>query len=301
MERRAAALAIVVGASLMGVKFLAYWLTGSAAVFSDAVESVVNVLASGLAFYALMLAHEPADREHPYGHGKVEFLSAAFEGGAMCIAAVFIGVKTVDLLLFRELRVEEIGLGLALIGLTIVVNGAVGFWLIRTAARTGSLTLEADGKHLGTDAVSSGAALVALAVVKFTGWTWADPIIALLIAAAIAWIGYGLFTRALGGLMDRQDESEGRAITAILDAHLGAAGREPRICSYHKVRHRHTGRYLWIDLHLRVPAGLTVRQGHDAATIIEEEIEQALGQANATAHIEPCSGRDCLVCAPPSP
>jgi cation diffusion facilitator family transporter len=296
LERRAAAWAVAVGAALMAVKFLAYWLTGSAAVFSDAVESIVNILASSLALYALSLAHAPADEGHPYGHGKVEFISAAFEGGAICVASVFIAVKTVDLLLFRELQVERLGPGLALVAITIVVNGGVGWGLVRLGRRTGSLTLEADGRHLASDAATSAAALAALGIVKLTGWVYADPIAALLIAGYIGWVGWGLFTRAMGGLMDRQDEADHRVILRILDGHKSPEGPEPRICSYHKVRHRHAGRYHWVDLHIRLPGDMSVRRSHEAATAIEEEIERALGEANATAHVEPCDGAGCVPC-----
>ncbi len=297
-ERFAAILAVVVGVGLMAVKFIAYGLTGSAAIFSDAVESIVNVLASLLALYAVWLAHEPPDESHPYGHGKVEFISAAFEGGAICIAAVVIVVRTVEALVRGGIAVEHLGIGLVLIGASIAVNGGVGAYLIWLGRRTGSMTLEADGRHLASDSITSASAIAALLIVRFTGWQLADPIAALLMAAYIGWTGLFVFRRAMGGLMDEQDAADRRLVHSILEAHRGPGGKEPRICSYHKVRHRHSGRYHWIDLHLLVPAGMPVREAHDTASAIEHEIEQALGPGDATAHIEPCEDAACPTCHP---
>ena len=169
VERRAAILSVAVGCSLMAVKFTAYVLTGSSAIFSDALESIVNVLASLFALYSLLLAHRPADAEHPYGHGKIEFMSAGFEGGLIVLAALAIGVKTLDTLLFHQIRIEQLGVGLILVAAAMLGNGATGVYLIRLGRRYGSMTLEADGKHLLSDAVTSIAALTALAIVKLTG------------------------------------------------------------------------------------------------------------------------------------
>lgn len=298
IEIRAALMSIAVGCGLMAIKFVAYFITGSAAIFSDAFESIVNVLASGFAFYSLRLAHRPADREHPYGHGKIEFMSAGFEGGLILIAALVIAVKTLDTLLFHQIQVEDLGLGLALVALAMLVNGAVGLYLIGIGRKHRSMTLEADGKHLLSDAVTSVAALAALLIIKLTGWIYADPIAALLIAVYIASLGVGLLRRSAAGLMDEQDMDDTRLLEGILDAHAGPSGSEPRICSYHKLRHRHAGRYHWVDFHLVIPAEMRIEQGHDIASRIEFEIEQSLGDADATAHVEPCTDTGCAACRP---
>jgi cation diffusion facilitator family transporter len=295
-ELGAAALALAVGIILLGIKFIAYVLTGSAAIFSDAMESIVNVLASGFALYSLSVAHQPADERHPYGHGKIEFLSAGFEGGMILLAAVVIAIKAIDLILFHTLDVHDIGTGAALMGMAMAVNGVVGTYLVRTGRREGSITLVADGKHLFTDAVTSAAALVALGTVRYTGWAWADPAAAVLIAVYIAATGLHLLRHAYSGLMDEQDREDDRQIREILDGHLGPAGREPRICSYHKLRHRHSGRYHWVDFHLVVDPDLNVSEGHRLASSIEHEIEQRLGAGNATAHVEPCTVAECAAC-----
>jgi cation diffusion facilitator family transporter len=299
VEARAAFISFAVGVLLLGIKFVAYFLTGSAAIFSDAMESIVNVLASAVAAWSLGLAHAPADADHPYGHGKVEFMSAGFEGGMILLAAMVMSVKAVDTLLFHPVTVEALGLGLSLMAGAMVVNGAVGLYLIRLGRRQGALALEADGHHLLSDAITSIVACVTLLAIRWSGdqWLWLDPIGALLIAAYIAWMGIGLLQRSAAGLMDRQDHEDERLMREILDAHCGPAGATPRICGYHKLRHRHSGRYHWIDVHITVAPAMSVLEGHDTASAIEGEIERRLGPGDATAHIEPCPG--CDLCRPP--
>jgi cation diffusion facilitator family transporter len=294
-ELQAAAIALGSGVVLLGMKFAAYLLTGSSAVFSDALEQIVNVLAAGFALYALSLAHRPADDAHPYGHGKIEFVSAGFEGGMMLVAALLIGLRAIESLAYGP-ELQRIDWGLAIIALATAGNGIVGWRLIRSGRRHGSITLEAGGRHLVSDAVTSIAVLVALGIVWLTGWTYADPIAALIMAVYVASVAGALMRRAAAGLMDEQDAADEQMLRALLDAHVGPAGAEPRICSYHKLRHRHSGRYHWVDFHIMVPAGWDVQRGHEVASAIEHEIELALGEGNATAHVEPCPDAACAAC-----
>lgn len=296
-DRRAAVISLSVGIALLAIKFTAYLLTGSTAIFSDAMESIVNVLASGFALYAVILAHQPADREHPYGHGKVEFLSAGFEGGMIVLAAAIIAVQAGEKLV-HGVSIQEIDLGLALIGLATLVNGGVGTWLIRKGKDGGSIALEADGRHLLSDAVTSVVVLISLAAVRLTGLSWIDPVAALAVACYIAWMAAGLLRRSAAGLMDEQDRADDAMLRGILDSHLGPEGKQPQICSYHKLRHRHSGRYHWVDFHIMVPADWHVDRSHQVASAIEYEIELALGEGNATAHVEPCQDSDCRMCTP---
>jgi cation diffusion facilitator family transporter len=289
VEARAVGISLGVGIALLVLKFIAYFLTGSAAIFSDAVESIVNVLASGVAAYSLGLAHTPADAEHPYGHGKVEFMSAGFEGGMILLAAVVMSAKAIDAML-HPARTEGLGIGICLMGVAMLINGGVGRYLIHLGRRRHALTLEADGHHLMSDAVTSLVATGALIAVTLTKWHWIDPIAALGIAFYVGWMGIGLLKRSAAGLMDQQDMDDEQVMKTILDSHVGDAGVEPRICGYHKLRHRHSGRYVWIDVHITVPGALSVREGHDIASVIEGEIERRLGESDATAHIEPCPG-----------
>jgi len=286
---------VVIGAVLLVIKFAAYYVTGSTAIFSDAMESIVNVLASGFAVYALFYAHRPADREHPYGHGKIEFMSAGFEGGMIFVAALVIAYHALEAILRNQSPVQ-IGFGLALMGAAMVVNGGMGVYLIRAGRKHGALTLEADGKHLFADAVTSAVTIVALLAVRWTGWPLIDPICGVLIAIYITVMAFGLMRTGAAGLMDEQDVQDEALLTRILDAHLVPHGKEPHICSYHKLRHRHSGRYHWVDFHMMVPPALTIDQGHAIASAIEYEIEQALGEGNATAHVEPCVDPVCARC-----
>ena len=294
-EAVAALVSVVVGVTLLVIKFVAYFRTGSAAIFSDAMESIVNVLASGFAVYSIHYAHRPADREHPYGHGKIEFMSAGFEGGMIFVAALVIVYHAIEAILLKP-ELEDMTLGLLLMGLAMLINGVTGVFLIRSGRRHGSLTLEADGKHLFADAVTSAATIVALLAVRATGWTIIDPIVALLIAAYITYMAIGLMRSGAAGLLDQQDLDDEALLIKILDGHLTPNGKEPQICSYHKLRHRHTGRYHWVDFHIVVPPALTIDQGHAIASAIEYEIEQALGEGNATAHVEPCVDPACATC-----
>jgi cation diffusion facilitator family transporter len=295
-EAIAGQLSVVVGVVLLGLKFVAYFVTGSAAIFSDAMESIVNVAASSFALYALFYAHRPADREHPYGHGKIEFMSAGFEGGMVFAAALVIAFRAIEAL-YRRPQLEQIGLGLWLMGLAMVVNGGMGLYLIRAGKKHNSLTLQADGHHLFSDAVTSAAAMVALVLVQVTNRPIIDPIFALLIAVYISILGIRLMRAGAAGLMDEQDLADEELLVKILDGHLVPDGKAPQICSYHKLRHRHSGRYHWVDFHIMVPPGMTIDQGHAVASAIEYEIEQALGEGNATAHVEPCVDAACARCA----
>jgi cation diffusion facilitator family transporter len=293
----AVGISLAVGVGLLGLKFFAYYVTESAAIFSDAVESIANVMGSAMATYALVVAHSPADDEHPYGHGKIEFLSAMFEGTLVLLAAVFIVIRTFDAIWHNELVQEQrLNLGLGLVVLAMLVNGGVGWYLVRTGRKQDSMTLEADGKHLMSDALTSVGVLVALGLVRVTGWRGFDPLAALLLGGYIGWMAIGLLRRAGARLMDRQDQGDVALLTRLLDAHVGPQGAEPRVCAYHKLRHRHNGRYHWVDLHLLVPGNWTVERGHAVAGAIEGELQRALGEGNATAHIEPCAAKDCPHC-----
>jgi cation diffusion facilitator family transporter len=287
-EARAILLSLLAGILLLAVKFAAYYLTSSTAVLSDAMESIVNVLASCFALYALRLAHLPADEKHPYGHGKVEFLSAGFEGGMVFLAALYIFVHVIYQF-FNPRPLERVETAMGLMLLATVVNGVIGFILIRAGKRNHSLTLEADGQHLLADAITSIAVLISLLLVKFTHSTLPDPITAILVSVYLVILAMRLLRRSTAGLMDEQDAADTTLIQSILDKHLPPNGTPPHICSYHKLRHRHSGRYHWIDMHLVVPPSHTITSAHELASQIEYEIEQALEMGNATAHVEPCT------------
>lgn len=295
-ERYAALSAVGVSVVLTTVKFVAFAVTGSAAVFSDALESIVNVAASCFALYAVALAHEPADDSHPYGHGKIEFLSAVFEGGLIFAAGIAV-VWHAAAMWWAGGELVRPGWGLLLIALASGVNLVAGGALLRIGRRRGSLALEADGKHLLTDVVTSVGVLVSLGLVWWTGQRWIDLATAGVIGMYLLVMAWRLMRRGAAGLMDEQDAADDEMIRAILDRHVGGRGGLT-VCSYHKLRHRHHGRMHWVDFHLCVPGELSVHEGHAIAGAIEGEIERALGEADATAHVEPCeSPQQCATCA----
>ena len=286
---------MAVAFALMATKVLAYRLTGSTAVFGDAMESLVNVAASLLAVWSVWMAHRPADRTHPYGHGKAEFVSAAVEGGLVVAAAGAVAVKSVSDFGSGAEPLERIDAGVLLLVATVAVNGLVGGWLLHLGRAGGSAALEADGVHLLSDAWTSGAAIASLLLVRSTGLQWIDPVVALVMAAWLVWCGWRVVRRSLGNLMDEQDQGDLVRVQALLEAHCRDEGPEPRICSFHKVRSRHSGREHWVDFHVQLPAGTDLRTAHEQATRIEDEIEATLG-GTATAHVEPCRSPECRRC-----
>jgi cation diffusion facilitator family transporter len=294
-EVRLVLVSLLVGAVLMAMKLLAYSLTKSAAIFSDAMENVVNLLASGFATYAVLLAHRPADKEHPYGHGKIEFMSAGFEGGMMLLASLLILARAVESLAYRQPN-QSITVGIVITAFSAVLCAATGLVLRRKGADTGSMTLQADGTHLLSDALTSVGVLAALAAVRWTGKQWLDPLAAIAVSIYVFFQASLLLRRSAAGLMDEQEPADTARLERLLDAHIGPKGRQPLICSYHKVRHRHSGRHHWVDFHIQVPARWDVEQGHRVATAIEMEIERELGQCSASAHVEPCLEEDCPNC-----
>ncbi len=286
LEHRAARIALVTSVVLLLTKLAAWRLTGSTAVFGDAMESVVNVAASALVIWSVWMANRPADETHPYGHGKAEFLSSAIEGGMISVAMLVVMVRSALELFDRSAAVEKIDFGLLLLAFTIMANGGVGMWLIQVGRKTKSSALHADGIHLISDAWTSGAAVASLLLVRWTGLAFIDPIIALIMAVWVGFVGYRLIRRALGDLLDEQDLADLAKVETILNDHVRADGLLPRIISFHKVRTRHSGRDHWVDFHVQLPGEMDLKTAHDVASEIENKIEAALG-GTATAHIEP--------------
>lgn len=295
-EHNAALISLVVGSALMLIKFVAYLFTGSSAIFSDALESIVNVIASGFALWAVNFSYQPADRTHPYGHGKIEFVSAMLEGSMILLAAAVILTQAI-VGFYRPQPIDHLASGILLVAAAMLINGGLGVFLIIRGKRHNAIALKADGEHLLSDAITSAAVLVALVLIKFTGWVILDPVCATLVSIYVAWMGVSLVRHSMGGLLDEQDLKDDHDLRALLDRHIGPAAVEPRICSYHKLRHRHTGRYHWIDFHLVVPANWGIQKAHEAASTLEHEIELLLTYADATAHIEPCPAEECAKCS----
>lgn len=292
----AARWAIVVGFVGFGLKLTGWLLTSSDAVFSDALESIVNIVASIGAFLALKYAERPPDEEHPYGHGPMEFISALFEGVLVAVAGMIILTHCAESLYRGRSELQQVDLGLVFVGASAVLNGIAGFVLLKVGRSMGSAALEGDGKHLLSDLVTTFAVIGGLIAVRITGLDWIDTAVAFGVGALLLVVGARVALRGVSAIIGVQDAEDHRRIVAILERHK--QGDEPRICSYASVRHRHQGRTHFVDMHLRVPRGMTVADSHDIASRLEREVLDAVGEGTATAHMEPCGDAACPRCAP---
>lgn len=274
---------LAIGIAMFLAKGLAYWFTGSAAILSDAAESVVHVVAVSFAAYSLWLSHQPPDRNHLYGHEKMGYFSAGFEGAMIMLAAVFIIAESVRKWV-AGLHIDNIAAGAVVTVAATAVNGWLGWHLIRVGRRERSLVLVANGKHVLTDSVTSFGVIIALGLVRFTGILEFDPVIAIAIALQILWSGARLMRQSFRGLMDETDPAIDRSLRAVLDAWCVESGGQ-----YHGFRHRSAGNTLWVEVHLLFPGRQDLETAHASATKLEQRIERELAGAQVvvTTHLEP--------------
>lgn len=278
---RLALLAILAAAATMALKFLAYYLTGSVGLLSDAVESTANLVAAMTALFAVWFAARPVDRTHNYGHEKVEFFAGGIEGFLILFAAVSIAFIAIQRLRNPH-ELEGIGLGLVIAIVASAINFAVSRILVNAGRRYHSVALEADGRHLMTDVVTSAGVVAGLILVRITGIAWLDPVLALLIALNILWTGYSLIRTSVDGLMDKAlPEEDVAALRQAIEAEL-----EPGEY-YHALRTRRAGSRDFVDFHLLVPGELTVQRAHEVTHRLEEAVVSALPRAEVTVHVEP--------------
>ncbi len=291
LAKRAGWLSLCVSIALFGCKFWAYRVTGSQAVFSDAMETIVNVVAAGLALLVLTIAYKPADREHPYGHGKAEFFSAAFEGGLIAFASVVILLEAVRAVL-RGASLTQTGVGLLVTFGAGVANALLGWYLIASGRRHRSPTLEASGHHVLSDFVTSVGVVVGLLLVKFTGLDWFDPLVAMAVGVYLGYTGIRLVRKSVGGLMDEED----REIISRLRELVGEK-RPKGIIHLHHMRVMRSGRFHHIDAHVVVPEIWNVAEAHDRTVAFEEELMKNYpypGELHL--HVDPCRRAYCQVC-----
>jgi len=292
---RAGWMSLAIGAAICAGKFAAYALTGSTAVFSDAMESVVNVIAAVLLVYSLVVAARPADRDHPYGHGKIEFFSAGVEGALIGVAAVLILLEA-GREIWRGPELRNLDRGLVLVAGLTAANGLLGLYLIRVGHRSRSLALEADGRHLMTDVATSVGVLVGLGAVRLTGWTLLDPLMAIAVALNILRSGWELVRRAVGGLMDEADVVVLQRIAGALEER-----REPWCIDMHSLRTWRSGAIQHADLHMSVPRFYDADQLHEIDTEIRHLVLRGVDAAgDVLVHFDPCRPRQCSECAMPA-
>jgi cation diffusion facilitator family transporter len=292
--RLAMTLSLLIGLFMFAIKMGAYVLTGSAAILSDAAESVVHVAAVVFAFYSLRLSFKPADEGHRYGHAKISFFSAGFEGGMILLAALYIAYEAIRKLIVGP-ELQNLGIGTSLTVLATLINGGLGAYLIATGRRRRSLILIANGKHVLADCWTSLGVIAGLGLAIGTGWLAWDPIAALVVAGNIIFSGVGLMRESFRGLMDEADPNIDRQLIAVLDAQTKQYGIQ-----YHDVRHRSLGSMYWVEVHLLFPQSQTIGQAHRTATAIEEAVAAALEpQTYVTTHLEAIEDHDRV--HPPGP
>ncbi len=291
VRMRAALISLGVGTALLGAKFLAFHLTGSSAVLSDALESIVNVLAAVFAVGGVIFAGKPADRCHPYGHGKIEFFTAAFEGGLIAFAAVIVMLQAARGLVSGG-EINHLDRGLLLIIGAGAVNGVLGWYLVRTGRTYQSLTLVADGKHVLSDFWTSAGVVLGLVLVRLTGVHWIDPVVAAGLGLNLAWTGWKLVRHAAGGLLDEEDAEIVRRLVAAADASSGSG-----IIRVHNLRAIRAGRFVHIDTHIVVPMFWDVGRAHDATDAFERRVIQVCGlKGEILIHTDPCRQLYCAQC-----
>jgi len=278
----------------MLAKFGAYLLTASNFILTDAAESIVNVLASDFAFFSIYLASQPRDENHPYGHGKVEYFSVFIEGSLIGIAGVIIIIKSVYSIFYPTI-IHDLLTGAVIIGITGVINGALGYYMINKGKLLQSITIEADGRHLLTDMVTSAGLVVGLLLISFTKIMWLDSALSILVAAYILFSGYKLIRRSVSGLMDETDFAVITEIVKVLNDK-----RRDEWIDIHNFRAQKYGHELHIDCHLTLPNYFNLIQVHNEVKLVDKLINKEVTKTELFIHTDPCLPECCYYCSMPN-
>lgn len=285
-------LAVSVGILLLIAKFAAYYLTHSNTILTDALESIINVVAGAFALYSLYLSSKPKDYDHPYGHGKVEFISAGFEGIMIAIAGVLIIGKSA-ISFFNPRPLEHLDIGLAIVVGSGLVNYLLAVLLVKTGEKHASLTLKADGEHLKSDAYSSLGVLVGLVLIMLTKWSSLDGIVAILMGCIIIYTGVKLLRKSVAGIMDETDEGIVQSVIKHLSEH-----RKAEWIDIHNLRIIQYGNKLHVDCHVTLPWYFTLEQAHNEIEEIAAIInEKHSAQVEFFIHGDPCIPQSCKICS----
>lgn len=287
---RYAWLSIAAALATIALKTTAWRITGSVGLLSDAAESFVNLIGAIMALAMLTIAARPADEDHSYGHGKAEYFSSGLEGGLILIAALSIGATALPRLLHPH-ALEQVSTGLIVSAAAAVINLVVALVLLRVGRRRQSVTLEANAHHLLTDVWTSVGVIVGVAAIRFTGWNWLDPVVALIVAANIIFTGVQIVRRSVLGLMDTAVSAEDlKTIQRVLVRHT-----QERV-QFHALRTRQSGARRFIEMHVLVPGEWTVQHGHDLLEQIENDLRNAVPNSTVLTHLEsiddPASWKD---------
>ncbi|MFM9027699.1 MAG: cation diffusion facilitator family transporter [Bacteroidota bacterium] len=283
---------LLVGMALTIGKFVAYWLTHSNAVLTDALESIINIIAAAFGLYSLVYASRPKDEDHPYGHGKMEFLAVGFEGGLILFAGGAMLFKAVHSL-FNPVSLEKIDFGLWITVVAAFVNFLMGRYLLSAGKKFHSNTLVADGKHLLSDTWSSIALLIGLFVIRLTGWFWVDTFLTIFLGIYILVVGYRLVKDSLAGLLDEADFGKLSEIVEVLNRE-----RKDLWIDIHNLRVVRYGSHIHIDAHLTLPWYHDLERTHTTVKDLERIVNEQFGhRVEFFIHTDPCLPASCAICS----
>jgi len=276
---------------LMLVKFAAYFFTHSVAILSDALESIINIVAGAFALFSIYYASKPKDPDHPYGHGKIENLSVGFEGALIFVAGLSIVVKAIYVL-FHPTTVSNLDLGLLLSGLAGACNFFMGYYLVRTGKKHNSILMIADGKHLVSDAVSSIGLIIGLFLMVLTHLPWIDSVLAIIFGIMILWTGFKLVRESVFNLLDKTDVEKLTELARVLQEE-----RRPKWIDMHNLRILKYGDHLHVDAHITLPWYDSLEITHNEIKAVEEVVKSKLGnEIEFFLHPDPCLPISCSVC-----
>ncbi len=285
-------LTLLVGILLLVVKFFAYYVTQSNAILTDALESIVNVVAGVFGLVSLSVAARPKDENHPYGHGKIEFISAAVEGSLIAVAGVVILVKSLHSF-FTPVTVTALDLGILLTAVAGAINYGLGWYVANRGAETGSMVLKASGAHLKSDGYSTVGLLLGLGLLWLTDWWWLDPALALIFGLIIVRAGIEVLRDSLAGIMDEVDYPLVEQIVAVLKSY-----RRPSCIDIHNLRVIKYGTALHVDCHMTIPWYYDTRQAHDEVDALEELLASHTEKPiEFFVHVDPCVPASCAICS----
>lgn len=279
-KKNAALLAILCGIAVFGIKLVAYFISNSVALLSDALESIVNIAASGLMFFSVCVSERAPDSSHKYGHEKIEDISSLLEG-ILIIAAAILIINAAAGRLFEPVKLLELNLAIGISMFATALNAGLSLLLIRTARSCGSSALEGDAKHLFSDVISTVGVWIGLAVAELTGWSFLDSVLAFVVAALIVRMGVGLVLKSANRLMDQSCRKEEEKIMEVLGKH------SYKFIDFHDLKTRRSGNQVFAELHLSVDGSLSVKEAHDLTDHLEEELKEEQPNVNLTIHVEP--------------
>ena len=285
-------LSFIISTVICGIKFAAYFITHSLLILSDALESIINVVASAFAWYSIYLSNKPRDKEHPYGHGKIEFFSIGFEGALILIAGFAILIQAI-LFFLNPMPVYDLNTGAWLTAAGGIANFMLGYFLLQKAKQFNSLTLKGNGRHILSDSYTSIGVVAAIVLIMFTGYQWIDPLASVVAASVIIYTGFKLMNKSVRGLMDEVDTQVVDELVTILKQH-----RHPAWIDMHNLRVQRYGHFYHVDCHVTMPYYFSLEQVHQEISSLDQLMNEQFqkGSIEFFIHTDPCIESSCSYC-----